>query len=70
MERKLPGNYAELQRSSPVAAYVDGVAADYHAAWSIRQRIVDTAVQEIGVQEATGNNDGVQVEAYLRYVGL
>lgn len=70
MERKLSGNYAELQRSSPVAAYVDGVAADYHAAWSIRQRIVDTAVQEIGVQEATGNNDGVQVEAYLRYVGL
>ncbi|MGJ1242420.1 CHAP domain-containing protein [Sphingobacterium multivorum] len=70
MERKLSGNYAELQRSSPVAAYVDGLAADYHAVWSIRQRIVDTALQEIGVQEATGNNDGVQVEAYLRYVGL
>ncbi len=36
----------------------------------IRERIVNIAVQEIGVKEATGNNDGRQVEEYLAYTGL
>jgi len=35
-----------------------------------RERIVALAVQEIGVREATGKNDGTRVETYLRYVGL
>ena len=36
----------------------------------IRDRIVDIAAKEIGVKEATGNNDGRQVEEYLAYTGL
>ena len=37
---------------------------------NLRQRIVDIAVQEIDVQEATGYNDGARVEEYLVYTGL
>ena len=36
----------------------------------IRARIIEIAAAEIGVQEATGNNDGERVEAYLAYTGL
>lgn len=36
----------------------------------LRQKIIDIAQREIGVQEATGNNDGKRVEEYLRYTGL
>ncbi|PRD51999.1 peptidoglycan-binding protein [Sphingobacterium gobiense] len=36
----------------------------------IRVRIVEIAAAEIGVREATGNNDGERVEAYLAYTGL
>lgn len=36
----------------------------------IRARIVEIATAEIGVREATSNNDGVRVEAYLAYTGL
>lgn len=34
------------------------------------QRIVEIAQSQIGIKEATGNNDGVQVEKYLTTVGL
>ncbi|PRD54712.1 peptidoglycan-binding protein [Sphingobacterium gobiense] len=37
---------------------------------SLRQKIIDIAQQEIGVQEKTGNNDGDRVEEYLRYTDL
>ncbi len=37
---------------------------------SIRQKIIDIASGEIGVREATGNNDGKRVEEYLRYTNL
>lgn len=37
---------------------------------NLRQRIVDIAVREIGVQEATGHNDGPRVAEYLAYTGL
>lgn len=37
---------------------------------ALRKRIVQIAVQEIGVREATGNNDGVRVKEYLAYTGL
>ncbi|NPE47776.1 CHAP domain-containing protein [Sphingobacterium sp. arapr2] len=37
---------------------------------ALRQRIVDIALNEIGVKEATGNNDGARVEEYLSYTGL
>lgn len=37
---------------------------------ALRERIVQIAAQEIGVREATGNNDGKRVEEYLTYTGL
>jgi len=37
---------------------------------SVRERIMDIAVGEIGVKEATDNNDGARVEEYLAYTGL
>lgn len=35
-----------------------------------RSRIIEIAAAEIGVREATGNNDGERVETYLAYTGL
>lgn len=35
-----------------------------------RQTIVELATAELGVREATGNNDGPRVEEYLRYTNL
>ena len=37
---------------------------------AVRQRVIDTALTQVGVREATGKNDGAQVEKYLRVVGL
>ncbi|ERJ57944.1 hypothetical protein M472_04110 [Sphingobacterium paucimobilis HER1398] len=37
---------------------------------SIRQSIITIASKELGVREATGNNDGPRVEEYLRYTNL
>jgi hypothetical protein len=37
---------------------------------SLRNRIIEIATAEIGVREATGNNDGERVEEYLRYTNL
>lgn len=37
---------------------------------ALRERIVDIALNEIGVREATGNNDGPRVEEYLAYTDL
>ncbi|MBD1421237.1 CHAP domain-containing protein [Sphingobacterium chuzhouense] len=37
---------------------------------SLPQKIIDIASGEIGVREATGNNDGKRVEEYLRYTNL
>lgn len=36
----------------------------------VRQQIMEIASDEIGVREATGNNDGKRVEEYLRYTDL
>ncbi|TYR37122.1 CHAP domain-containing protein [Sphingobacterium phlebotomi] len=36
----------------------------------MRVRIIEIATAEIGVREATGNNDGERVEVYLAYTGL
>ncbi len=35
-----------------------------------RMELVELAVSQVGVRELTGNNDGKQVELYLRSVGL
>lgn len=37
---------------------------------NFRENIVNIAIQEIGVSEATGHNDGKRVEEYLAYTGL
>ena len=37
---------------------------------SLRVQILQIAEREIGVKEATGNNDGERVEEYLRYTHL
>jgi hypothetical protein len=36
----------------------------------VRERVQKTYTSQIGVRERTGHNDGAQVEAYLKYVGL
>jgi hypothetical protein len=36
----------------------------------LRQKVETTYLKEVGVREATGKNDGVQVEAYLKSVNL
>ncbi|WP_317899427.1 CHAP domain-containing protein [Aurantibacillus circumpalustris] len=35
-----------------------------------RQAVIDTALSQVGVREATGKNDGREVEKYLKIVGL
>jgi hypothetical protein len=35
-----------------------------------RKLVIDTALSQVGVREATGHNDGQQVEKYLRVVGF
>ena len=60
-DKEQSGSYAELRGSALVTHYASLV---------IRERIAAIALQEIGVQEATGNNDGKRVEEYLAYTGL
>jgi hypothetical protein len=38
--------------------------------YSVREQVKATYTGKIGVREATGRNDGVQVETYLKYVWL
>lgn len=64
------GSYVELRGSAPVLGYGDSVSSQHYASLVARERIAAIAVQEIGVQEATGNNDGKRVEEYLAYTGL
>ena len=35
---------------------------------NVRQKVVETYLSQIGINEATGNNDGPEVEMYLRVV--
>lgn len=69
-EQDVPSGYIELRSADPLVEHGDAVAINDYIGSDLRKRIIDSAVQEIGVQEATGNNDGTRVEAYLRYVGL
>ncbi|RZK54478.1 MAG: hypothetical protein EOO91_15845 [Pedobacter sp.] len=34
-----------------------------------RNKLITIAQSQLGVREATGNNDGIQVEKYLNYTG-
>ncbi|GAA0886432.1 hypothetical protein GCM10009120_50310 [Sphingobacterium siyangense subsp. cladoniae] len=69
-DKEQSGSYAELPSTSSVLEQVDDPSVKRYASSGVRERIVDIAVHEIGVQEATGHNDGTRVEIYLRYVGL
>ncbi len=46
------------------------IEAPVKAALTPRERVIAYAAEQIGVTEATGNNDGPRVEAYLKSVGL
>ncbi|WP_259254270.1 CHAP domain-containing protein [Sphingobacterium sp. BIGb0116] len=69
-DKEQSGSYAELPSTSPGLEQVDDPSVKRYASSGVRERIVDIAVHEIGVQEATGNNDGKRVEEYLAYTGL
>lgn len=44
--------------------------ASANTATAVRQRVANIYTSQIGVKEATGNNDGVQIKAYLKVTGL
>ena len=69
-DKEQSGRYAELQSTSPRPEPVDAPSVKRYASSGVRERIVDIAVREIGVREATGHNDGKRVEEYLAYTGL
>lgn len=41
-----------------------------HRTDSTRQHVYEIARGQLGVKEASGNNDGVEIEMYLRYTNL
>src|SRR5690606_36199151 len=61
-EYNQPGMRYSFMEEAPAVA--GGALAD------IRKRIIHIAAQEIGVREASGQNDGPRVEGYLAYTGL
>lgn len=69
-DKEQSGSYAELPSTGSGLEQVDDPSVKRYASSGVRERIVDIAVHEIGVQEATGNNDGKRVEEYLAYTGL
>ncbi|MNJ92234.1 hypothetical protein D3C87_99010 [compost metagenome] len=70
IDQKLLDSYAEPRRTDPLAGHEDAPSVKCCARAGVRERIVDIAVEEIGVQEMTGNNDGKRVEEYLAYTGF
>jgi len=69
-DKEQSGSDAELPSTSPGLEQVDAPSVKRYASSGVRERIVDIAVHEIGVREATGHNDGKRVEEYLAYTGL
>jgi len=61
--RKIVGN-------QPRSLAIGARSEDGEPIASVRERIMDIAVGEIGVREARNNNDGARVEEYLAYTGL
>lgn len=53
-----------------LAAIGRGNVPHRHLLTSTADQIISVAESQLGVREATGNNDGKQVEAYLQYVGF
>lgn len=69
-DQKLTGGYAEMLSTDQAVDQENEPSVKCVARSEVRESIVNIAVKEIGVREATGNNDGPRVETYLRYVGL
>lgn len=69
-DRQQSRSDVELSGSAPGIGYSDAESSHQYASLVARERIAAVALQEIGVQEATGNNDGMRVEEYLAYTGL
>lgn len=60
----------EIAEDQPSSMAVDSTPVYHDRIENFRERIVDIARHEIGVREATGNNDGPRVEEYLAYTDL
>lgn len=45
------------------------LAAQSHTTSGVREAVVASAMADVGVREATGNNDGKRIEEYLSHVG-
>ena len=45
------------------------LAAQSHTTSGVREAVVASAMADVGVREATGNNDGTRIEQYLQHVG-
>ncbi|MGF7027781.1 MULTISPECIES: CHAP domain-containing protein [Sphingobacterium] len=69
-DKSLTGNYTEMLSTDPAVEHGNDTSVKCWARAGVRERIVDIAVEEIGVREMTGNNDGRRVEEYLAYTGL
>ncbi len=69
-DKEQSGSYVELPSTSSGLEQVDDPSEKRYASSGVRERIVDIAVHEIGVREATCHNDGKRVEEYLAYTGL
>ena len=69
-DKSLTGNYTEMLSTDPAVEHGNDTSVKCCARAGVRERIEAIAVQEIGVQEATGHNDGKRVEEYLAYTGL
>lgn len=57
----------DLPTEKPVAI---PIIIEQHDPLSIRQRVIEIYTSQVGVREKTGKNDGKEVEAYLKTVGL
>ena len=66
----LTGNNVKPLGTASAVVHGNDKSVKCCASTGVRERIVDIAVHEIGVQEAGGNNDGIRVEEYLAYTGL
>ena len=63
LERQIAGN-------QPTSLLMGATSRQEDRIEKNRKNIVDIAIAEIGVREATGHNDGWRVEEYLAYTGL
>ena len=66
----LTGNNAKTLGTASAVVHGNDKSVKCCARAGVRERIVDIAVEEIGVREVTGNNDGWRVEEYLAYTGF